>query len=69
MSSLKRELGQAKVLAGPKVSFASILKVGTEPEGWYVDFPYAVWVGVNYSPKVALHVATGSHYVKEKPNF
>src|SRR5215469_14220714 len=23
---------------------------GTEPEGWYVDRPYAVFAGVNYSP-------------------
>jgi hypothetical protein len=35
---------------GPKVSFASS-RWGTEPEGWYVDRPYAVFlVGVNYSP-------------------
>jgi hypothetical protein len=38
-------------LPGPKVSFASHLRWGTEPEGWYVDLPYAVFlVGVNYSP-------------------
>jgi hypothetical protein len=38
-------------LPGPKVSFASILRWGTEPEGWYVDLPYAVFLlGVNYSP-------------------
>ena len=38
-------------LPGPKVSFASLLRWGTEPEGWYVDLPYAVFlVGVNYSP-------------------
>ena len=43
MSSLQRELGQAKVLPGPKVSFASIWRWGTEPEGWYVNLPYAVW--------------------------
>jgi hypothetical protein len=37
-------------LPGPKVSFASS-RWGTEPEGWYVDLPYAVFiVGVNYSP-------------------
>ena len=29
----------------------SRLKWGTEPEGWCVDLPYAVFlVGVNYSP-------------------
>jgi hypothetical protein len=27
---------------GPKVSFASLLRWGTEPEGWYVDLPYAI---------------------------
>jgi len=38
-------------LPGPKVSFASLLRWGTEPEGWYVDLPYAVFlIGVNYSP-------------------
>jgi hypothetical protein len=38
-------------LTGPKVSFASSSRWGTEPEGWYVDLPYAVFlVGVNYSP-------------------
>jgi hypothetical protein len=38
-------------LPGPKVSFALHLRWGTEPEGWYVDLPYAVFlVGVNYSP-------------------
>jgi hypothetical protein len=38
-------------LPGPKVSFASHRRWGTEPEGWYVDLPYAVFlVGVNYSP-------------------
>jgi hypothetical protein len=26
----------------PKVSFASLVRWGTEPEGWYVDRPYAV---------------------------
>jgi hypothetical protein len=36
---------------GPKVSFVSA-RWGTESEGWYVDLPYAVWVGVNYSLKV-----------------
>jgi hypothetical protein len=25
----------------PKVSFASLLRWGTEPEGWCVDLPYA----------------------------
>jgi hypothetical protein len=35
----------------PKVSFASTTEVGTEPEGWCVDLPYAVFaIGVNYSP-------------------
>jgi hypothetical protein len=38
-------------LPGPKVSFASIWRWGTEPEGWYVDLPYAVFiVAGNYSP-------------------
>jgi len=38
-------------LPGPKVSFASRLRWGTEPEGWCVDLPDAVLVvGVNYSP-------------------
>jgi hypothetical protein len=38
-------------LPGPKVSFASQLRWGTEPEGWYVDLPYVVFlVDVNYSP-------------------
>lgn len=38
-------------LPGPKVSFASRSRWGTEPEGWYVDLPYALFlVGVNYSP-------------------
>jgi hypothetical protein len=28
-----------------------MLRWGTEPEGWHVDLPYAVFlVGVNYSP-------------------
>ena len=45
-------LGQAEIHPGPKVSFASVRRWGTEPEGWYVDLPYAIWVGVNYSPKV-----------------
>jgi hypothetical protein len=40
-------------LTGPKVSFASHLRWGTEPEGWYVDLPYAVFIlGVNYSPRL-----------------
>lgn len=44
-------------LPGPKVSFASILRWGTEPEGWYVDLPYAVFiVGVNYSPLECRHL-------------
>jgi hypothetical protein len=25
-----------------KVSFASLLRSGTESEGWYVDLPYAI---------------------------
>jgi hypothetical protein len=28
-----------------------LVRWGTEPEGWYVDRPYAIFgVGVNYSP-------------------
>jgi len=48
------------MLPGPKVSFASVARWGTEPEGWYVDLPYAVWVGVNYSPKVKCNVSVKS---------
>jgi hypothetical protein len=29
-----------QLIAGPKVSLASLLRWGTEPEGWYVDHPY-----------------------------
>jgi len=36
------ERASARFLSGPKVSFAS-LRWGTEPEGWYVDLPYAVF--------------------------
>jgi hypothetical protein len=64
MSSLQRELGQAQVLPGPKVSFASASRWGTEPEGWYVDRPYAVWAGVNYSPKVNFKLPASPHSVK-----
>ena len=64
MSSLQRELGQAKN-PGPKVSFASS-RWGTEPEGWCVDLPYAVWVGVNYSPKVRFKVPTSPKSVNGK---
>jgi hypothetical protein len=52
MSSLQRASARLKISPGPKVSFASASRWGTEPEGWHVDLPYAVWVGVNYSPKV-----------------
>src|SRR5271156_255254 len=45
------ERTSARILPGPKVSFASISKWGNEPEGWYVDLPAAVFmIGVNYSP-------------------
>jgi hypothetical protein len=31
---------------------------GTEPEGWYVDLPYAIFlVGVNYSPLESRHLS------------
>jgi len=44
-------------LPGPKVSFASRWRWGTEPEGWCVDLPYAVFVaGVNYSPLECAHL-------------
>ena len=50
-------------LTGPKVSFASQSRWGTEPEGWYVDLPYAVFmVGVNYSP-------LGCHKLKRGNKF
>jgi hypothetical protein len=68
MSLLKRDLGQDKNLPGPKVSFASS-RWGTEPEGWCVDLPYAVWVGVNYSPKVILKVSARSNSVNEKREY
>jgi hypothetical protein len=66
MSSLQRELGQAQILPGPKVSFASASRWGTEPEGWYVDRPYAVWAGVNYSPKVSFKLPASPHSVNRK---
>jgi hypothetical protein len=48
-TSIGTRLGQG--YPGPKVSFASLLRWGTEPEGWYVDLPYAIFeMGVNYSP-------------------
>src|ERR1700691_2887664 len=49
------ERASARILPGPKVSFAS-MRWGTEPEGWYVDLPDAVFVvGVNYSPLECCH--------------
>jgi len=35
------ERDSARVNPCPKVCFASLLRWGTEPEGWYVDLPYA----------------------------
>jgi hypothetical protein len=51
MAEILIEQDSARVDTCPKVSFASLLRWGTEPEGWDVDLPYAVFdVGVNYSP-------------------
>jgi len=47
----------ARFIPGPKVSFASLVRWGTEPEGWCVDLPYADFLrGVNYSPLECLHL-------------
>ena len=52
------------MLFGPKVSFASVARWGTEPEGWYVDLPYAVFlVGVNYSPLECRRSNRGAKFV------
>jgi hypothetical protein len=49
---------------GPKVSFASLLRWGTEPEGWYVDLPYAVFlVGVSYSALERRRSNRGANFV------
>jgi hypothetical protein len=49
---------------GPKVSFASLLRWGTEPEGWYVDLPYAVFlVGVSYSAWERRRSNRGANFV------
>jgi hypothetical protein len=40
------------------------LRWGTEPEGWHVDHPYAVFVlGVNYSPKVKFKLSAEPYSV------
>jgi len=58
MAETSSEKDSAKVHPGPKVSFASNLRWGTEPEGWDVDLPYAVFdVGVNYSPLEYSHLS------------
>jgi hypothetical protein len=54
-------------LPGPKVSFASILRWGTEPEGWYVDLPYALFlVGVNYSPLECRHLSAPGSFCQSR---
>jgi hypothetical protein len=51
MAEISIERDSARVDPCPKVSFASLMRWGTEPEGWYVEHPDAVFdLGVNYSP-------------------
>jgi hypothetical protein len=51
MAEISIERDSARVDPCPKVSFASLMSCGTEPEGWYVDHHDAVFdVGMNYSP-------------------
>jgi hypothetical protein len=51
MAETSIERDSARVDPCPKVSFASLVRWGTEPEGWYVDLPYTdFYAGVNYSP-------------------
>ena len=51
MAEISIERESARINPCPKVSFASLVRWGTEPEGWYVDLPYANFDGgVNCSP-------------------
>jgi hypothetical protein len=50
LSSPPSWVGLGQSLSGPKVSFASQVRWGTEPEGWYVDHPDAVLRSARTSP-------------------
>jgi hypothetical protein len=43
MAEISIERDSARVDPCPKVSLASLMRWGTEPEGWYVEHPDAVF--------------------------